>query len=240
VVTGATSTLSRALLRRLWADPAWAGVRFYLVGRDRVTLQALCAQASLHDRSAIPWVLDLAGAAAAESVKTTLASLPPLKGFVLAAGLAQDQILPLMDEAGYERVWQVNCGVHALMLKSWAKTDRLAAGARGLLICSLSGLGGRQGQTAYGAAKGALLDLLPFAPPGLRLNILLPPLMPSPFLDALGPGVRSALMASRLMDDPDPAQSCADAAHFFLSDAASYVHRQILHADSRVTALGWE
>jgi len=225
-------------LRRLWADPAWAGVAFYLAGRDLRTLEELCAQAAAAGCVAYPWVLDLAGDL--KEGEAGLPKLPPLKGFVFAAGAIQDQTLALMDEAAFDQVIKVNLSGHARLIKALHGQGRLAEGARGLLIGSSSGLRGQKGQTAYAAAKGGLVDLLPMAPPGLRLNILLPPLMPSPLLDALSPEARVELFSARLMDDPDPAASCAEAAHFLLSDGASYIHRQVVHADSRVTALGWE
>jgi len=228
-------------LRRLWADPAWAGVAFYLAGRDLGTLEDLCAQAGEAGCEAYPWALDLAGdLKEGEAVDAGLRNLPPLKGFVFAAGATHDQTLALMDEAAFDQVMRVNLWGHARLIKALREPGRLAAGARGLLIGSNSGLRGQKGQAAYAAAKGGLVDLLPLAPSGLRLNVLLPPLMPSPMLDALSPQARAYLFQNRLMDDPDPAVSCAEAAHFLLSDRASYIHRQVMHADSRVTALGWE
>jgi 3-oxoacyl-[acyl-carrier protein] reductase len=145
-----------------------------------------------------------------------------------------------LDEAAWDRVWSVNCGVHAAILRALHPQGLLAPDARGLLIGSLSGSRGNAGQTAYAAAKGALADLLPLAPSALRLNVLLPPLLPSPMTAALSPQARERLYQARLLDDPDPAASCADAAAFLLSDAAAYLHRQCIHADSRVTALGWD
>jgi len=239
-VTGATSVLGRALLRRLWADPAWAGFVFYLVGRDGSALEALCLEAGAAGRGAEALALDLAEPSAGEACARALAAAPPLGGFVFAAGSAQDQVLPLMAEAAFERVLRVNLGFHAGLLKFFRGPGRLAPGARGLLVGSNSGLRGQKGQGAYAAAKGGLVDLLALAPPGLRINVLLPPLMPSPFLDALKPAARAELYGARLMEDPDPAASCAEAALFLLSDRASYIHRQVIHADSRVGALGWD
>jgi NAD(P)-dependent dehydrogenase (short-subunit alcohol dehydrogenase family) len=121
--------LGRALLRRLWADPAWAGVSFYLAGRDPDVLEDLSAQASATGCSAIPWVLDLA--AVSEEDEAGLRELPPLKGFVFAAGAARDQVLALMDEAAFDRVLAVNLGGHARLLNILREPGRLAEGARG-------------------------------------------------------------------------------------------------------------
>ncbi|MGH7442856.1 MAG: SDR family oxidoreductase [bacterium] len=260
-------------MRRLWADPAWAGVVFYLGGRDVEALERLCAEAVGLGAQAKPWLLDLSPEAETRmrvelpassqsgagvsawahgeahpawrqgSVGKALAlpaGLPPVKGFLFAAGKTGDRILPRLGEEAWDRILDVNLRGHATLLRFLAVPGVLAPNARGLLVGSISGLRGREGQSAYAAAKGGLLDLLPLVPAGLRLNVLLPPLLSSPLLDALGPAARARLFQDRLMDDPDAAASCAEAAAFLLSDEASYIHGQGIHADSRVTALGWE
>jgi 3-oxoacyl-[acyl-carrier protein] reductase len=237
-MTGAASVIGRALLRRLWADPAWAGVRFLLTGRDPAALSALVAspEARHHDAEAL--TVDLCAPVAVQALRKRLGAAGPLLGLALVAGVNQDDALPKLDEADWDRVWQVNLAAHRRLLSDLNEPGRLAAGARGLLVGSIVGLRGNAGQSAYAAAKGALLDLLPMAPQGLRLNVLLPPLVPSPLLKNLSPAARERLFKTRLMDDPDPAESAAAAGAFLLSDRSSYIHRQAVHADSRVTALG--
>lgn len=251
-MTGASSGLGRALLRRLWADPAWAGVVFMLAGRGQgsgagpkdaadsvgADLDLLCREARAQGCQAEALRLDLSQASAMDSARKALRAVPPIQGLVLAAGLTQDQVLASQAVEDFERVWAVNTGFHARLIRFLAEPGRLASGARGLLVGSIAAMRGNAGQTAYALAKGALGEVLDMAPPGLRLNILLPPLMPSPMLDALSPAAKEALFKARLMEDPDPVASCVEAAHFLLSDDASYVHRQRIHADTRVTALG--
>jgi 3-oxoacyl-[acyl-carrier protein] reductase len=235
-MTGAASTLGRALLRRLWAEPAWAGVRFYLVGRDAGALGGLCDEARDAGRDAAAWILDLADPRSAAAGADALRSLPPVQGLCFAAGALEDGPLAMQRADALERVWAVNFAAHRALLRALAGPGRLAQGSRGLLVGSLSGARGNAGQTAYALSKGALAGLLPLAPGGLRLNLLLPPLMPSPLMGALNPAARERLYRSRLMEDPDPAASAASAAAFLLSDASAYVHRQVIHADTRVGA----
>jgi len=204
-------------------------------GREAAVLDGVCSEARAAGVRAEPWIADL------DLGPCSLpAGLPPLRGFVFAAGATEDAALAALSLDRWERAWRINAGSHAALLRGLALPGRLAPGARGLLIGSLSGSRGNAGQAAYAAAKGSLEDLLALAPGGLRLNVLLPPLMPSPMLDGLGPAARASLFAARLMDDPEPAAGCAEAAAFLLSDGASYVHRQVLHADTRVSALGWD
>lgn len=215
-------------------------MRFFLAGRRRVQLEALCAEAARLGRQAEPLALDLEDPAALEALAASLPRRGPFIGAALVAGISQDASLAALSEAAWDRVWAVDFVGSARLLRAFAGPGTLAPGARAILVGSLVGLRGNAGQCAYAAAKGALLELLPLGPPGLRLNLLLPPLVPSPLLDALGPAAREALFARRLLPDPDPASSCAAAGAYLLSDASSYVHRQALHADSRVGALGWE
>lgn len=240
MITGAAGTIGSALLRRLWADPAWAGVRFYLLGRDAESLQALAAEGRSVNVDCEALGLDMLDEAACTALIQRLGSLLPLGGLALVAGACRDRSVGKLDEEDWDQVWQVNTGFHARLLAALAKPGHLTAGARGILVGSIVGSRGNHGQSAYAASKGALIDLLPFAPAGLRLNILLPPLVPSPMLAGLSPEAHQRLFKSRLLDDPDPAQSCAEAGAFLLSNRSSYMHRQLLHADSRVGALGWD
>lgn len=238
--TGATGVIGAALMRRLWADPAWAGVRFLLAGRDAASLADLVAEAGALGILAEAMVLDLAEPGAWSGALGRIAQDGPVKGFALVAGANHDCGLGKLDEAAWDRVWTVNTAFHAKFLQGLARPGALAPGARGILVGSVVGSRGNHGQTAYAAAKGALSDLLPCAPRGLRLNVLLPPLVDSPLLANLSDGARIRLFGNRLMDDPYPAGSCAEAGAFLLGDSAGYIHRQAFHADSRITALGWD
>jgi NAD(P)-dependent dehydrogenase (short-subunit alcohol dehydrogenase family) len=225
-------------LRRLWADPAWAGVRFYLLGRDQAQLQALEKMGAAAGIECSSLVLDMLNPASCQTALKWAQTLPPLQGLALVAGMSIDRSISKLDEAEWDAVWQVNVGFHAGLLAGLKIPGRLAPGARGILVGSIVGLRGNHGQTAYAAAKGALIDLLPYCPETFRLNILLPPLVPSPLLANLTPEGHERLFKARLLQDPDPALSCAEAGAFLLSDAAAYMQHQLLHADSRVGVLG--
>lgn len=237
-MTGATSTIGRALLRRLWADPAWAGVRFLLTGRDSQALQRLLASPEAHAVEAEALQVDLCNPVQVKALRKRLQVAGPLQGLALVAGINHDHSLPKLEEADWDEVWQVNVAAHAQVLNDLKAPGRLAPQARGILVGSIVGLRGNHGQAAYAAAKGSLVDLCPRAPQGLRLNVLLPPLVDSPLLKNLSPAARERLFKTRWLDDPSPAESCAASGAFLLSEDSSYIHRQLWHADSRVTVLG--
>jgi 3-oxoacyl-[acyl-carrier protein] reductase len=238
--TGAPGVIGGALMRRLWADPAWAGVRFLLAGRNVEALEALVAEAAAGGIEAEALALDLAEASAWPAALERIRLAGPIQGFALVAGMCMDGGLGKLEEAAWDRVWAVNTGFHAKFLQGLSAPGALAPGARGILVGSIVGSRGNHGQAAYAASKGAMLDLLPWSPRGLRLNVLLPPLVESPLMARLSDEAKARVFKSRLMDDADPAKSCAEAGAFLLGDAAGYVHRQAFHADSRVTALGWD
>jgi 3-oxoacyl-[acyl-carrier protein] reductase len=168
-----------------------------------------------------------------------LSGLGPFLGLGLLAGINHDKALPALDEQLWDWVWNVNIGFHSRLLRRLVADGALAPGARVLLTGSQVGLRGNAGQAAYAAAKGALIDLMLSLPKTLRVNLLLPPLVPSPLLDNLTPEALQSLFALRLMQDPDPALSAAEGAAYLLGDAAAYVQHQVWHADTRVSALGW-
>jgi len=225
-------------LRRLWADPAWAGALFLCLGRDRAKLEALrdAAAGAGADLAFVPCDLGERGSAvrAWESL-----GAPPLKGLFLGAGAAWDKPLRSQSEAEFETCLRVNFSSHAQLLERLDRPQALLEGARGVLVGSYAAVSGRAGQCAYATAKAALEGLLAGSPAGLRLNLLLPPLMPSPMLDVLSPEARGRLFAECWMEDPDPVASCAEAAAFLLGEGSAYLHRRTLHADSRVGSLGW-
>ena len=181
--------------------------------------------------------LDMADEAGCEAFINALPGLGPFLGIALLAGINHDDPIVRLEEARWDRVWQVNIGFHARLLR--AAGAHLAPGARALLVASQVALRGNAGQVAYAAAKGALIDLMPSLPTALRVNVLLPPLVPSPLLDNLSPEALQSLFALRSLQDPEPALSCADGAAYLLSDASRYVQRQVWHADSRISVLGW-
>ena len=227
------------MMRRLWADPAWAGVVFWLGGRDPKRLEALAQEARGFGIGARPWYLDLEQPLAFHESSGVFDQLGPVRGLALVAGINHDQPVATLSAEQWDKLWAVDFASHARLLASLGRLGRFAPDASALLVGSIMGHRGNAGQAAYAAAKGALHDLMYQAPAGLRINLLLPPLVESPLLAHLSSEARESLFNMRSMEDPDPALSCAEAAAFLLSPAASYVHRQVLHADSRVTALGW-
>lgn len=236
LVTGAGGVIGQALLRRLAKDPVWAACRWILTVREPLRLLDLAQELGALGVKVEIKALDMTNEVGCRAFLAALADLGPFKGMALVAGINHDDLIDRVSETSWDKVWKINVGLHARLLRCAPFTQE----ARILLVGSQVGLRGAAGQVAYASAKGALLDLMHSLPPTLRANTLLPPLVDSPLLDNLSPESRGKLFAARLLQDPEPALSCAEAGHFLLSDASAYIQHQVLHADSRVSVLGWD
>jgi 3-oxoacyl-[acyl-carrier protein] reductase len=211
-----------------------------LSGRHPETLQTLVAEAGAAGIQASFQLCDLEDHAQVQALAQAALAQAPFIGFAFVAGLNHDDALPRVSEAAWDKIRAINVGAHAQLLGALDRAKAFAPEARGLLIGSQVGHRGNAGQVAYAAAKGDVVNLLQNGPAGLRLNLLLPPLVDSPLLANLTPEARASLYKARLLADPDPAATCAAAAAFLLSDDSAYVHRAIWHADSRVSVLGMD
>jgi 3-oxoacyl-[acyl-carrier protein] reductase len=239
LITGAGGVIGAALLRRLARETQWQDARWLLTARDPAKLKVSVEALRAAGIEVETYKLDMADEAGCEAFLKSLPGLGPFKGLALLAGINHDDPIVRLEEEVWDRVWQVNVGFHSRLLRRLMESQSLLAETRGILTASQVGLRGNAGQVAYAAAKGALIDLMLSLPPNLRLNVLLPPLVASPLLDKLSPAALESLFAMRLLQDPEPALSCAEGAAYLLSDASGYVQHQVWHADSRVSVLGW-
>jgi 3-oxoacyl-[acyl-carrier protein] reductase len=239
LLTGAGAVIGGAVARRLAREALWKDCRWILTARKSGTLEGLLQELRQQGIDALAISLDMADEAGWDAHTGALSGLGPFLGLALLAGINHDKAITSLDEGLWDRVWDVNTGFHSRLLRRLLADGALAPGARVLLTGSQVGLRGNAGQAAYAAAKGALIDLMLSLPASLRVNLLLPPLVPSPLLDNLTPEALQSLFALRLIQDPEPALSAAEGACYLLSDAAAYVQHQVWHADTRVSVLGW-
>jgi 3-oxoacyl-[acyl-carrier protein] reductase len=239
LITGAAGVIGQALLRRLAQEPLWQGARWVLTARNAAKLESSLGSLRALGIDVEAHQLDMADEAGCEAFLGALPGLGPFLGLALLAGINHDDPITRLEESAWDQVWQVNVGFHSRLLRRLLSGAVLSPDFRGFLTGSQVGLRGNAGQVAYAAAKGALIDLMNSLPPALRMNVLLPPLVPSPLLDKLSPEALQTLFAMRLMQDPEPALSCAEGAAFLLGDGSRYVQHQVWHADSRVSVLGW-
>ncbi len=241
LITGAAGTIGRALTLALAKDSEWAEHRFVLTSTDRNKLVGLGEQVQALGHQVENFSLDLCDEAATGLFfENNLSGLAPFSAVVLIAGDNIDKSFLSVETTEWERLWTLNAACNARLLQSLSRPGMLSPNASAVLVGSSVGLRGSAGQAPYAASKGALMDIIAtMAPHGLRVNVLLPPLVESPLLAHLSPAVREHLFSSCLLVDPDAAFTCAAHGVFLLSRRASYIHRTAWQADSRVNALGF-
>ncbi len=152
-VTGASSGIGAALVRRLAAD----GWRVAASARSADKLNALEAESDGAVRAFACDVVD------ADAVAATVAGIEAEMGPIALAVLNAGVYLPIKaeapDAAAMKKTFDVNLGGAAACLA--ALNPRLAGRRRGqiALVASATGFGGMPTAAAYGASKAALINM---------------------------------------------------------------------------------
>jgi 3-oxoacyl-[acyl-carrier protein] reductase len=246
LLTGASGVIGSAMLKTLHAEQEHEGLQWLLPVRSPQKLESCLEPGFFASKKACVCTLDLGDLSQVQAFCDTL--LPahgPYHSVALVAGTSQDASSLRLEAHQFQKILDINLNSTALILSSLMGRKLLAPGASVLLVGSMSGLSGNQGQAAYAASKGALVDLLRSSSMScgrmaVRLNLLMPPLVESPLWQGLNAKARQSLFAQRLLADPHPEKTCADSASFLLSQRSRYIHGQIWHADSRISGLPWE
>lgn len=141
-------------------------------------------------------------------VEETLARTPRLDALVLNAGFLRDRSLPKSTEDDLRDLWDVHVLGPWRAIKAAWPTLKAQGHGRIVLTTSPAGLYGQFGQTAYAAAKSALVGLtrtlaLEGARDGIRVNAVAPlaasrltaSVLPQPLADRLPPAAVAGLVA---------------------------------------------
>jgi Tropinone reductase 1 len=240
VVTGASSGIGAATAVALGA----AGMRVVLVGRR---LEALAEVAARVGPGAMVEVLDLADPGAAAATGVSLAErFPDIHAVVNCAGETINRRAENLDATDLQRLFAVNTFSPYALLQQLFSTLRAGMGASVVNVVSVSALQGVAAQTAYSAAKGALVSLTrslaaEWGRYGVRVN-------------GVAPGIIHTPMSERAYDNKDyrahiarnvplgrwgAPDDLAGVIAFLCSDAARYVTGQIIAVDGGLSSLYW-
>jgi len=176
------------------------------------------------------------GAAAKRIVDEAVAALGGLDILINNAGAIHERVTNAgFDEAMYERVYDTN--VRSILLMTQAAYPHLKAAGGGSIINtgSIAGrFGGFMGSTVYASAKAAVHSITrnaarEFAEDGIRVNVVAPGFIITPFHDRTPESVRQAAAAQIPMKRLGTAEDCVGAYVFLASDSMSgYVTGQII------------
>jgi len=242
IVTGAGSGIGRASAVLFAKEGAFVG----LVDRDRAGLQETLAviegvkgEASLH----------VGDVSEADFAKATVGDVMARRGrldvLMAAAGFSCGGTVLTTDPADWDAVFRTNVG--GTWLWARAAVPEMQRQGRGSIITLASQLAiaGGRGNTAYIAAKGAIISLtrtmaLDFATDGIRVNAIAPGAIDTPMLrrsfarHADPEPVREASRNRHAMKRFGTAEEVAETALHLASDASSFTTGTVMVVDG-----GW-
>jgi 3-oxoacyl-[acyl-carrier protein] reductase len=233
-VTGASRGLGRALAVAFAREGASVVVGYRSRERDA---QAAVEEARAAGGTATAIAFDVTDAAATSAAFDRVRSeLGAVDVLVNNAGVARDNLLPMMSDDDFDQVVGVNLRGAFVCCRAVVK-PMIARGDGAIVnIASVSGLRGSPGQASYSASKGGLIALTrtlaaELAPRGIRVNAVVP--------GYLATGM-AARMDRRKLDDgiartplgrAGTADEVARAVLFLASSDASYIVGQAIAVD---------
>jgi 3-oxoacyl-[acyl-carrier protein] reductase/2-deoxy-D-gluconate 3-dehydrogenase len=156
IVTGASRGLGRAIAIELAAG----GANVILAARDAVSLESVAELIRKERGSAYALVTDVADPNGMQHlVDRTMQAHGRIDIVVNNAGVAPQIPVDQMTDEDWESVMGINVGAAFRSARAVAPIFREAGHGRLINVASVFGLLGRSGFSAYGASKGALINL---------------------------------------------------------------------------------
>jgi NAD(P)-dependent dehydrogenase (short-subunit alcohol dehydrogenase family) len=234
VVLGAGAGMGRQCAHAL----AQAGARVACVDVD-----ARLATRAAREVHGIPLTAD---ATIRQDVERTFAdaeaALGPVSGVVDVIGVASVGTLLELDDAGWNRQFDLVLRHAFLVLQVGAEAIRRAGGGTIVFVGSISGVRWVERQSAYGAAKAGLHHLVAcmggeLGPSGVRVNAVAPGWVRTPRLDSrLGEEVWEEVGRAIPRGSVGRPAEIAASVLFLSTELSSYVTGQVLVADGGLTS----
>ena len=242
IVTGAGSGIGRASAQLFAREGAYVAI----IDRDAAGADKTLATLRAAGGDGNVYVGDVGDVDfAAATVDAVVAGHGRLDVLMTAAGFSYGGTVVTTDPADWDAVFRANVGGTWL----WARAavpvmQRQGKGSIVTLASQLAVAGGR-GNTAYIAAKGAVISLtrtmaVDFAPDGIRVNAIAPGAIDTPMLrrsfarHADPEPVRETSRLRHAMKRFGHAEEVADAALYLAGDGSSFVTGVVLPVDG-----GW-
>jgi len=234
LITGSSTGIGAALAREL----ARLGVAVAIHGhKNAEAAEAVAAEIRAAGGKAVVVLGDVSTSGEAQKiVDAAVAGLGGLDILVNNAGAILERVTNAgFDEAMYEKVYNLN--VRSVLAVTKAAYPHLKAAGGGSIINtgSVAGrFGGFGGSTVYASAKAAVHSITrnaarEFAPDHIRVNVVAPGFIITPFHDSTPQSVRDTAAAQIPMRRLGTAEDCVGAYVFLASDAMSgYITGQII------------
>lgn len=234
LVTGSSTGIGAAVakeLARLGASVAVHG------NKNAAAAEAVAAEIRATDGKAVVVLGDVSNSAsAAQIVADAVAGLGGLDILINNAGAILDRVTnAAFDDTAYDNVYNLN--VRSVLAVTKAAYPHLKAAGGGSIINtgSVAGrFGGFGGSAVYASAKAAVHSITrnaarEFAPDHIRVNVVAPGFIITPFHDKTPQSVMDTAAAQIPMQRLGTAEDCVGAYVFLASDSMSgYITGQII------------
>jgi 3-oxoacyl-[acyl-carrier protein] reductase len=239
LVTGASRGLGRAIAAAFAAEGAFVAAGYLAREKDVEQTLSLVREAG-SDGRAFPFDVKKRPEvdAAVDAILTERGRIDVL---VNNAGVARDELFPLMSQESWDEVLATNLG--GLFHCARAVVRPMLAAARGAMVNvgAVSALRASPGQVNYAASKGGLVAFTrslaaELAPRGIRVNAVLPGAVSAGLAARLDRRVADRIRAAIPLGRFGKAEEIASAVLFLASDDAAYIVGQSLVVDGGLTA----
>lgn len=238
IITGAHGGIGRATVACFARHGAnvWACARKY----DETFEADLATLAKEHGVWIKPVYFDLTDEEAMKAaVKQILAEKLTVDVLVNNAGKLYGTILQMQPMHVMREAFEVNYFAQMQMIQLITRPMQRQKHGSIVNLCSVGGMVGYVGSTAYGAAKAALafstkVLAQELAPYGIRVNGVAPGLADTELATQLTETARQELTQSCSMHRTGRPEEIAEAIAFFAGDSASFITGQILRVDGGV------